>query len=54
MDALIIVYTTHRINYTIEKWHELLNTRGFFPADISKINNITGIPEMQSSAIEIQ
>ncbi len=53
-NASVVLTTTHRISYPVEKWKELLQTRGINPASISKINEVTALCDMADRAIEIQ
>lgn len=52
--AAIVLTTTHRINYNVDKWKEIFNSRGIFPAQISIINNKTTLAEMGRRSNEIE
>jgi hypothetical protein len=52
--ASIVLTTTHRINYSIDEWQTLLQTRGIYSAEILKINDAKDLSSMLSRAIEIQ
>jgi len=52
--ASIILTTTHRINYSITEWRNILETRGIFPPSISKVNNKSTISDIENRAIEIK
>ena len=52
--AAIVLTTTHRINYSINKWEEILQTRGIYPSSISKLNDIATLNEMADRATEIK
>jgi 16S rRNA C1402 (ribose-2'-O) methylase RsmI len=53
-NADIVLTTTHRINYTIEQWHDIFKLRGFDFKNISKINDKTSIETLGNRATEIQ
>ncbi|MBD1367086.1 hypothetical protein IDJ77_24965 [Mucilaginibacter sp. ZT4R22] len=53
-NASVILTTTHRINYQLDKWIEIFAARGITIKSISKLNNIESIALMQSRAVEIQ
>jgi hypothetical protein len=52
--AGIVLTTTHRINYSVGEWQELLNARGIRPSSISKINSVTTVGGMADRATEIE
>jgi len=52
--ASVVLTTTHRINYSIEEWQKILETRGINPASISKINDVAEISGMSDRATEIE
>jgi HAD domain in Swiss Army Knife RNA repair proteins len=52
-NADIVLTTTHRINYTIEQWHDIFKLRGFDFKNISKINDKTSIETLGNRATEI-
>lgn len=52
--ATIILTTTHRINYSIDEWKMLLQTRGIYSPAIEKINDVRDLNCMPSRATEIQ
>jgi len=51
--AAIVLTTTHRINYSITEWKELLQSRGIYPSAISKLNDVSSLGEMANRATEI-
>ncbi|TFF34429.1 HAD domain-containing protein [Mucilaginibacter psychrotolerans] len=53
-DASVVLTTTHRINYPLDKWLQIFAARGITIKSISKLNNIGSVALMQSRAVEIQ
>ena len=53
-NAAIVLTTTHRINYSIDKWKELLETRGIFPSSVAKLNDLTMLSDMGDRPTEIK
>ncbi len=53
-NASVILTTTHRINYQLDKWMEIFAARGITIKSISKLNNTGSITLMKSRAIEIE
>ena len=53
-NASIVLTTTHRINYSLDKWQELLQARGINPSSVHKLNDKTTLSEMPDRAIEIK
>ena len=53
-NASIVLTTTHRINYNIERWLEILAARGLKLQCIAKVNSVNSIPLMGSRASEIE
>src|SRR5688572_2590645 len=53
-NAGIILTSTHRINYSIDEWERIFNTRGIHPSSISKLNDITTLNNMPDRASEIK
>lgn len=53
-NASIVLTTTHRINYNIEKWLEILAVRGLKLESITKVNSVGSISLMGSRASEIE
>ena len=53
-NAGIVLTTTHRISYSVDKWKELLQTRGIFPSSITKLNDLTTLSDMADRATEIK
>jgi len=53
-NAAIVLTTTHRINYSVDKWKELLQTRGIFPNAVTKLNDLTKLSDMADRATEIK
>ncbi len=52
--ASIVLTTTHRITYSVEKWKEIFNNRGIPVEIIEKVNSRQTIGEMLSREIEIK
>lgn len=52
--AAIVLTTTHRINYSVNQWQEILQRRGIYPTSISKINDIAVLADMADRATEIK
>jgi hypothetical protein len=53
-NAAIVLTTTHRINYSVDKWRELFETRGIFPSSVAKLNDLKMISDMVDRATEIK
>src|SRR5437773_605971 len=53
-NAAIVLTTTHRINYSVDQWKELLQTRGIYPSSITKLNDLTTLSDMADRAKEIK
>jgi hypothetical protein len=53
-NATIVLTTTHRVNYSVEKWKELLATRGIFPSSIAKLNDLTRLNDLGDRCTEIK
>jgi len=53
-NAAIVLTTTHRINYSVDKWKELLRTRGICPSSVSKLNDLTTLSDMADRATDIK
>ena len=53
-NATIVLTTTHRITYSLEKWNAILNARGIYPSSISKINDKDSLRTMADRATEIK
>ena len=53
-NASIVLTTTHRINFSIEKWFEIFNVRGLNFQNISKINDRNSIDTLLDRATEIK
>jgi len=53
-NAAVVLTTTHRINYSVDKWRELLETRGIFPSSVAKLNDLTMLSDMGDRAREIK
>lgn len=53
-NASIVLTTTHRITYSIEKWKEIFNNRGIPVQTIEKVNTRQTIDEMPSRGVEIK
>ncbi|MGI4874518.1 MAG: HAD domain-containing protein [Janthinobacterium lividum] len=51
--AAVVLTTSHRINYSVEQWREILQTRGINPASITKINDCRTVADMADRATEI-
>lgn len=52
-NASIVLTTTHRITYSVEKWKEIFNNRGIPVQSIEKVNTRKAIDEMPDRCIEI-
>lgn len=52
--ASIVLTTTHRINFSIEKWFDIFNSRGLNFQNISKINNRNSVAALPDRATEIK
>ena len=52
-NASIVLTTTHRITYSIEKWKGIFNNRGIAVASIEKVNSRKTIYEMLERGVEI-
>src|SRR5687767_10967161 len=52
--ASIVLTSTHRINYSIEEWKELLGSRGIYPSSLTKLNEKVALNEMDDRATEIR
>ncbi len=48
-NASIILTTTHRISYSIEKWYDIFKLRGLNFENISKINERSSIVSLPNS-----
>ena len=53
MHADVVLTTTHRINYTVDVWQNLLRNRGIRPHRIFKINDSSSLEEMPLRSVEI-
>ncbi|MBO2012552.1 HAD domain-containing protein [Hymenobacter negativus] len=53
-DASIVLTTSHRINYSLEEWKVLLNTRGIIPSSIEKVNDSSVLNHNQDRGREIE
>jgi hypothetical protein len=53
-NADIVLTTTHRISYSIDKWHEIFKARGLSFHHIAKVNNKTLIDYTTSRGQEIE
>ena len=53
-NASIVLTTTHRITYSIEKWKEIFNNRGIPVQTIEKINTKQTVSEMVDRGNEIK
>ncbi len=53
-NASIVLTTTHRINYSIEKWKEIFNNRGIPVETIAKVNMKQAVGEMLDRGNEIK
>jgi hypothetical protein len=53
-NASIVLTTTHRINYSVDKWKELFEVRGIHTKSIEKVNEVTSIGGISRRAIEIK
>ncbi len=53
-NASIVLTTTHRITYSIEKWKEIFNNRGIPVQTIEKVNTRQTIDKMPDRCIEIK
>ena len=53
-NATIVLTTTHRISYSIEKWKEIFNNRGIPVKCIEKINSVNSISLMLDRGLEIK
>jgi hypothetical protein len=53
-NAHVVLTTTHRISFDVEKWVEIFASRGINISTISKINNKRSLAEMQDRGTEIK
>ncbi|GAL85814.1 hypothetical protein MYP_3043 [Sporocytophaga myxococcoides] len=53
-NASIVLTTTHRITYSVEKWKEIFNNRDIPVLSIEKVNTRQAIDEMPDRCIEIK
>jgi hypothetical protein len=53
-NATIVLTTTHRITYSIEKWKEIFNNRGIPVETIEKINMKQTVSDMLDRGTEIK
>ena len=53
-NASIVLTTTHRINYDIDQWKAIFNTRGLNFETITKINDKTEISQLLDRGTEIK
>ena len=52
--ASIVLTTTHRFNYSVPEWKELLKTRGINPSSISKVNELESLSDIAYRSVEIE
>jgi hypothetical protein len=52
-NAAIILTSTHRISFPVEKWIQIFSNRGFHITSLVKINNKTDLFTMRNRAEEI-
>ncbi len=52
-NAEVVLSSTHRISYSIEKWKELFATRGLYFHTISKLNDKTRIDQLLDRGTEL-
>jgi hypothetical protein len=52
-NASIVLTTTHRISFTVEKWKELFQARGIPVESIKKLNEVTSVNGMSRRSAEI-
>ena len=53
-NASIVLTTTHRITYSVEKWKEVFNNRGIPVETVEKVNTKEEIGEMLDRGTEIK
>ena len=53
-NASIVLTTTHRISYSIEKWKEIFNNRGIPVETIEKVNTKQAVGDMVDRGNEIK
>jgi hypothetical protein len=53
-NADIVLTSTHRINYPVEKWKIIFQSRGINPNSISLLNDVTTVSDMLDRAAEIK
>jgi sugar-specific transcriptional regulator TrmB len=53
-NASVVLTTTHRINFDLEKWIEIFASRGINISAISKLNNKNSLAEMHDRGTEIK
>lgn len=52
-EADIVLTTTHRIHYTEEIWHQLLQRRGITTASVSKVNDASTFSDLSVRCKEV-
>jgi hypothetical protein len=52
-DAEVVLTTTHRITYSVDKWIDILRKRGIPVTKLTKLNALTAIEEMKDRGTEI-
>ena len=53
-NASIVLTTTHRISFTVDKWKELFRARGIHVESIKKLNEVTSVNGMSRRSVEIK
>lgn len=53
-NAAVVLTTTHRISFSVERWLEIFSLRGIEINNISKLNTKQSLAEMQDRGTEIK